>query len=199
MKRLRRTIFLLCAYLLHAAVPPVENAVHVLSEACASVLERVENVLARNFPRAEFREDLKTLSDDEMRRVEQEISLSLHPVADRRFLFYVAMAEGRVLGYAVEDVVAGKWGPIHYLLTLDPAGRVTDVSVLEYRERRGKPVAEKRFWGQFLGKSAGDPIKLQEDIRGITGATISSKGVTNGIRKLVHIFRLYYAPEGGAS
>ena len=76
----------------------------------------------------------------------------------------------------------------------DVVGRLAILQV----HLRGKPVAEKRFWGQFLGKGSGDPIRLQEDIRGVTGATISSKGITNGIRKLVHIFAMYYAAEGGA-
>ena len=202
MRIVRKIFFLLVGAFLHLAVLPFElagyalpaNAFFGVAEALAEVLERVEDVLRRNFPHADsFKEELKRLDQNQMRAIEEKSGVSLDPDRDKRFFFHIAQSGGQVLGYAVEDTVRGKWGPIHYLLALDPQGRVLDVSVLEYRERRGRPVAERRFLKQFIGKDTNSALRLQKDIQGVTGASISSRGVTDGIRKLVHVFQLFYA------
>lgn len=150
--------------------------------------------MKRSFPLADkFDEIVKRLDEGQKRLVQERAVVTLDPIYDKRFFIHTARAGGRVLGYGIEDTVHGKWGPIHYLLVLDPEGRVLEAAVLEYRERRGAPVAKKRFWGQFVGKRAGDPLRLQKEIQGITGATISSRGMTEGIRKLLEVFKVFYA------
>ena len=118
--------------------------------------------------------------------------MRLDPALDREFHFFIGRDAGRVVGYAVEDTVKGKWGIIRYILSIDPHGRVLDVMVLEYSERRGRPVAKRRFLKQFEGKTIHDKITLRRDIHGVSGATISSSSMTNGIRKLVHVFDELY-------
>lgn len=41
---------------------------------------------------------------------------------------------------------------------------------------------------QLVGKSAGDPIRFDRDIRNIRGATLSCRHGTDGVRHLVAIF-----------
>ena len=202
MKLVRKVFLLLAGVLLQltslpfelAGYAPAGNSLIGISEALAEVLEKVADVLRRNFPGADtFKEELKRLDPDQMRLIGEKSGVSLDPQRDSRFFFHVASAGGKVLGYAVEDTAHGKWGPIHYLLVLDPQGRVLDVSVLEFRERRGRPVAERRFLKQFIGKDKSSVLRLQKDIQSVTGASISSRGVTDGIRKLVHVFQFFYA------
>ncbi len=102
--------------------------------------------------------------------------------------------DSQLLGYAMEDTVTGKWGPIHYFCGLDPAGKILNVSVLDYRERRGRSIAQKRFIKQFVGKTSEDPLKLRKDIQGVTGATISSRAVTDGVKKLLFVFEEFRKP-----
>jgi Na+-translocating ferredoxin:NAD+ oxidoreductase RnfG subunit len=87
-------------------------------------------------------------------------------------------------------VVVGKWAPIRYLVGLDLNGTVLQVIVLEYKEIRGRPVAKKRFLNQYKGKTIQDELMLRSDIDGVTGATISSRSMTDGVRKILHIFKL---------
>ena len=105
-------------------------------------------------------------------------------------MLYILKGEDRVLGYAFEDTVLGKWGPIHYVVGINDAGEVLRVIVLDYQEIRGRPVAKRRFLRQYEGKTAHDPVRLREDIDGISGATISSRSLTDGIRKIINIFEL---------
>ena len=208
MRLFTKSFLLFLAFFLHLVVSPLELAGHFWDklflkdkggiffgppEVYAKVLEKADSVLRRNFPEADsFDEEIKRLKKDDVDFIEEKAGLNLHPYLDRKFVFRVAKAQGNVLGYAVEDIVPGKWGPIHYLVTIDPEGNVADVAVLEYRERRGKPVAKRRFLKQFIGKGVRDDLRLRRDIKGVTGASISSRGMTDGVRKLVHVFKFFY-------
>lgn len=101
---------------------------------------------------------------------------------------YVVQKDQQAIGYALEHTVPGKWGPIHYLLVLNPQGKIQNIHILSYKEKRGRPIAKPRFISQFIGKSIHNPIRLKKDIQGVTGATISSRGITDGVRKLLAVF-----------
>lgn len=98
--------------------------------------------------------------------------------------------QNAAVGYAFEDTVIGKWGPIHYLAGLDTNGAVSRIIILDYQEIRGRPIAKPRFLRQYQGKTLKDTLQLRKDIDGITGATISSNSLTEGVRKILHMYEL---------
>lgn len=88
-----------------------------------------------------------------------------------------------LLGFAQVRNVKGKDQPITFLVAIDPAARLRDVDILVYREPYGGEVAYEAWRRQFRGKTAADPMEVDRDIRGISGATISVNAVTDGIRQ----------------
>lgn len=165
-----------------------------IQQAYAVVLSSVEEALQVLLPAAqEIKQEIKVLTAEQKQAIEEKAKVKLDPQLDKEFTFFIGSANGQVMGYVIRDTVKGKWGPIHYMLGLDLKGRITDTVVLEYREKRGRPVAKRRFLKQFVGKTVQDKIKLNKDIRGISGASISSRGMVNGIRKSVHVFNKVYA------
>ena len=61
-----------------------------------------------------------------------------------------------------------------------------------YRESHGGEVGSKRWLKQFIGVSSKKYLEYQDDIVGISGATISVKSMTNEVNKLlktVHILQ----------
>ncbi len=138
-------------------------------------------------------EETQILTEQQKQSIAKAAQIEFDPELDKEFHFYIGKSKGEVVGYAVEDFVKGKWGNIHYMVGLNPEGKVTDVVVLKLQERRGRPVKEKRFLGQFMGKGKHDPVMLKRDIKGVAGATISSRGMTNGIRKILSIFNEFYS------
>jgi Na+-transporting NADH:ubiquinone oxidoreductase subunit NqrC len=78
-------------------------------------------------------------------------------------------------------------------VALDPAGTVRDVEILDYREAYGGQVRDPRWRQQFIGKRAGQSLKLGSDIKNISGATLSSKHVTDGVRRLLATYQLVLA------
>ena len=79
----------------------------------------------------------------------------------------------------------GKHLYIDYTVALDPSGQVRRVDVLQYRESYGGEVRESGWLGQFVGKTSRSALKVGNDIRNISGATLSSLHVTEGVKRLL--------------
>jgi hypothetical protein len=101
---------------------------------------------------------------------------------------YRAQAGDKLLGLFVVDRVIGKHLYIDYAVALDPAGRVSRVEILEYRESYGGEVRGPSWLGQFVGKSNGSALKVGNDIRNISGATLSSLHVTEGVKRILTVY-----------
>jgi len=95
-----------------------------------------------------------------------------------------ADAGGRVLGFFVFDRVIGKHLYIDYSVALEPGGRIHRVDILQYRESYGDDVKSPSWLAQFVGKTAASPLKVGSDIRNISGATLSSLHVTEGVKRI---------------
>jgi Na+-translocating ferredoxin:NAD+ oxidoreductase RnfG subunit len=87
--------------------------------------------------------------------------------------------------WLIVDEVVGKHEMITYAMGISAAGTVVGVEIMEYRESYGYQVADLSWRRQFHGKSAVDPIKLNQDIQNISGATLSSKHLTDGIKRVL--------------
>ena len=83
------------------------------------------------------------------------------------------------------DRVLGKHENITYAVVLDAAGAVRAIEILEYRETYGGEIRGERWRQQFHGKTASSLVKLGKDIKNISGATLSCRHVTDGVRRLL--------------
>ena len=163
--------------------------IEVFAETFCTVEEGVKAIL----PEAQdVKEETKALSEEQKKSISAKANVEFDPEFDKEYHIYIGRANGQVAGYVFEDTVKGKWGPINYMMAFDADGRIKDVIVLGLKERRGRPIKERKFLDQYIGKSIRNPIKLNKDIKGIAGATISSRQMSNGIRKLVYVFNELY-------
>jgi hypothetical protein len=96
-----------------------------------------------------------------------------------------AEAGGRTLGLFVVDHVIGKHLYIDYAVALDTSGRIKSIEILQYRESFGDEVRQPGWRAQFVGKGSGNALKVGQDIRNISGATLSSLHVTEGVKRIV--------------
>jgi Na+-transporting NADH:ubiquinone oxidoreductase subunit NqrC len=93
-------------------------------------------------------------------------------------------------GFLVIDNVLGKHEYIDFALALRADGSVKSVEILTYRETYGGEVRQPKWRAQFSGKTATAPLKVDTDIKNISGATLSSVHVTEGVRRLLHTWAL---------
>jgi Na+-translocating ferredoxin:NAD+ oxidoreductase RnfG subunit len=98
-----------------------------------------------------------------------------------------AEAGGRVVGFFIFDRVIGKHLYIDYSIALDPTGRIRQVDILQYRESYGGEIRSPSWLAQFAGKTNASPLQVGNDIRNISGATLSSHHVAEGVKRIMAI------------
>jgi Na+-translocating ferredoxin:NAD+ oxidoreductase RnfG subunit len=103
-------------------------------------------------------------------------------------LVHEASENGKIVGYGIVDDVPGKAQPITYITLLSPSGEIQDIEILVYREPYGGEVQYETFRKQFRGKTSKSTLRVGRDIQNMAGATISSKAVTNGAKKIAVLF-----------
>lgn len=104
---------------------------------------------------------------------------------------FEARAAGKRLGWFTVDRVIGKVELITYALALDADGKVKALEILDYRETHGGEVRLPAWRKQFVGKDADEPVELGRDIKNISGATLSSRHVTEGVHRLLQLHRRF--------
>ena len=113
------------------------------------------------------------------------------------FLFFVGKTDENVDGYASIQNTIGKYKPMTYMVGVTPSGKVSQVEMLVYRESRGAEIRKPRFMYQYKGKDSDDPIRINRDIINITGATMSVRSASAGVKRaLVLTEELYLNPLG---
>lgn len=99
---------------------------------------------------------------------------------------YEVQVGGAGAGYAIKVVASGSQGNIEMMVGVDGEGTVTGVSIVDNSETSGigSKVMENQngVLDQFIGKSAADgTLAVGTNVDAITGATVSSRGVTAGV------------------
>ncbi len=91
----------------------------------------------------------------------------------------------------------GKYKPMTYLVGVDATGSCTEVELLVFRDAKGSEVGKKRFNSQFEGRTVTDPIRINKDIINISGATMSVRSMSAGVKRvLVLVDEFYLKPAG---
>ena len=122
------------------------------------------------------------ITPDQQKAIEQASGTR---VVNRKPRAWRAMAGDTLLGHMFVDQVYGKRELITYALGITTDGQVAGVEILDYRETHGDQVRQPRWRAQFLGKDADDAVKLGRDIQNISGATLSCRHLTDGVRRLL--------------
>ena len=104
---------------------------------------------------------------------------------------YEVLVNGENDGYAIKVVASGSQGNIEMMVGVDSEGTVTGVSIVDNSETAGigSKVMENEALAsgvgvldQFVGKSAADgTLTVGTNVDAISGATVSTKGVTTGV------------------
>ena len=105
---------------------------------------------------------------------------------------YICRAKENVVGYGFVDDVKGKTQFVTYLTSVRPNGEVQDIDVLAYRESYGGEIAYESFRKQFRAKTVNDKLRLGNDIKNISGATISVHAITAGVKKILTTFQFIH-------
>ncbi len=140
------------------------------------------------FPGAEkIKKEKKWLTDTQKEAIGKILG---EKYQDRRVTYYFGLnEEGQPIGAMVIGNEIGRSYPITFMVVINPDGTVKDVEIMVYREPHGWEVRFESFLSQFFGRNAGD---LFDNINNITGATLSVRSMTRGVKKAVAEFQVLF-------
>ena len=164
----------------------------------AEVFLTEEDAVKLMFPKYErIKKDLLRVPADRKLVIEERIGWKF---PEDSFEVYIGETGVQVDGYALVQNTIGKHKPMTYMVGVDAQGRVSNVELLVFREARGSEVRTKRFNVQYEGKTASDPVRINKDIINISGATMSVRSMSAGIKRvLVLVDEFYLKPAGRGS
>lgn len=108
--------------------------------------------------------------------------------------YYEAKKGDAIVAYIAETAGKGYSSHIQMLVSVDGSLSIKDINILHHGETPGlgdQVEDRKLFLDQFKGKALQQLVLIKgetkENIQAITGATISSRAVTNGVRDAVQM------------
>jgi hypothetical protein len=161
----------------------------------AEVFLTEEEALKLMFPQSErIRKDVLMLSQEKKLQIEERIGWKF---PEESFEVYIGETGTQINGYALIQNTIGKHKPMTYMVGVDSTGHVSNVELLVFREARGSEVRTKRFNVQYEGKTVLDPVRINKDIINISGATMSVRSISAGVKRvLVLVDEFYLKPAG---
>lgn len=103
---------------------------------------------------------------------------------DPEFFFRIEKDEQH-LGYFYFGKAPSKADEFDYVVIFDAEFIIKKIKILAYREDYGGEISSKRWLRQFDGSGKNDKLEYGSDIKGISGATISAKSMTNAVNDLL--------------
>jgi hypothetical protein len=143
-------------------------------------LEQAQRVL---WPSAErFQPHVVTLGEPALtmiaQRSETRVPRSFAP------RIWEAVIAGKQGGWVIVDRVVGKYDLIDYAVGFALDGGVTGLEILVYRESHGSEIRQPAWRRQFKGRQSPQTLRFADDIKNISGATLSCQHVTEGVQRL---------------
>ena len=161
----------------------------------AEVFLTEDEAIKLMFPKSErIRKDLIRLTSEKKTQIEERIGWKF---PEESFDVYIGETGAQIDGYALIQHTIGKHKPMTYMVGVDHTGACTNVEVLVFREAKGSEVRTKRFNVQYEGKTVHDPVRINKDIINISGATMSVRSISAGVKRvLVLVDEFYLKPAG---
>ena len=149
----------------------------------AKIYVGIEETQQRLFPSDKLTQNPVALTEAQREKM-RELSSVREPFRGER-VWKTAKGD-----WFIVDEVVGKHEMVKYALAINANGTIKGIEIMEYVESYGYEVAEASWRNQFTGKGADATLKLNKDIKNISGATLSCKHVTDGIKRLMVMYEL---------
>jgi electron transport complex protein RnfG len=111
---------------------------------------------------------------------------------------YAGKSSGKTIGYTIGVGPMGFGGEIDMIVGIDESGKVTGINIVNFLETPGlgTKADEPQFKDQYNGKSIDKPLVVikngtpkDNEIVAISGATISSNAVTEGVNTAIKVVK----------
>ena len=123
---------------------------------------------------------------------------SFQPKETGNIEYYQGFKGEELLGYIFTESAKGYGGSVSVMVSVDTEGKIMNVAILDASNETpglGQNVTKENFYSQYSGKK--DSVNVVKNgadgqnnqVNAVTGATISSRAVTNCINKALENFK----------
>ena len=126
------------------------------------------------------------LTDEQKTQIEE---LGKAPLESKLVVVHVGQKDGAPMGYAFIDSQVVRTLPETMLIVVSPAGSVAKMLLLAFNEPP-EYEASARWMEQFSGRTLGPELRVERDIHGIAGSTLTSHAVTSAVRRSLALFQV---------
>ncbi|HEY8516884.1 MAG TPA: FMN-binding protein [Candidatus Binatia bacterium] len=126
------------------------------------------------------------LTDEEQARVEE---LAKAPLESQLVTVHVGEKDGAPMGYAFIDTHIVRTLPETLLIVVAPDGSVAKLLLLAFYEPPDFEPSE-RWLEQFPNRKLDPAMRVDRDIHGIAGATLTSHAVTSAVRRALALHQV---------
>ena len=158
-----------------------------VAPAFASVFVKPQEALKRAFPAAEKIEPRDVVITDGLAAQIEKASRTKG--RDRMVTFYTATAQGKILGHAVIHSHIVRTKRETFLLVFDANATILNLSIIAFFEP-AEYVPTDRWLARFTGRTATQRLAVGDDVDAVSGATLSTRGITDEVRWILAAFRL---------
>src|SRR5262249_53779139 len=144
----------------------------------ATTYMTIEQAQAAMFPGAQLTRAFVTLTREQMSAIETRTGVNVRKAQVQAW----KSTDG---GYFIVDEGMRQNKLFTIALGLNPDSSVKRIEILDYKESYGYEIRNEAWRKQFTGKTATDPVKLGDDIKNISGATLSCRHVTDAVKRLL--------------
>lgn len=110
-------------------------------------------------------------------------------VKGEKIEYFEGKVGDEVVGVVILISPTGYAGPIEMLVGIDTSGTVTGTKILSLIETPGLGLNAKSpaFLSQFKGKTSADKLRAKMDVDALTGATITTQAIADGVREAIKL------------
>jgi transcriptional regulator of nitric oxide reductase len=165
-----------------AALPAAAKVFHSRQEALALAFSDADDIAKKTH----------ILTSEQTSRIEE---LSRSKLESKLVTLFTARRAGEVLGYAHIDIHTVRTHPEAFLVVLRPDGVVRSVRILAFHEPL-EYMPSDRWYAQFEGKTRDDRLRVDADVHGVIGATLSTRVAAAAVRRALAYHAVLILGEG---
>lgn len=156
----------------------------------ARVLLSQQEALALAFP-AGTRVERRTayLTEDQQRRAQEAGHVKIE---SKVWAYYVGISSLGAGGYAYFETHVVRTMPETFMVALAPDGSVRFVEILAFLEPEDY-LPRPRWLAQFQARKLDGELFVRRGLRNITGATLSSQALADGVRRVLAVHAVLHA------
>lgn len=150
----------------------------------AQVFSTRDEAINRLFPGRTIVRKTLFLTDLEKEAIEQKVGAS---VESKVVPYYIALGKEGVEGYLFFDTRIVRTMPETFMVAIRPDTTIARVEILAFHEPADYLPGER--WLQlFSGRRLTDDLWVKRTIPNITGATLSTRSINDGVRRFLAVF-----------